>query len=65
MSLYIDKPEDYHPVGCDFTPCSKVDYWKKGNLQFKLPILESNTLINADYRSKSEILQLIGEKNGK
>lgn len=59
FTLYIDLPEGYSPKGCNITNMVDFNYDDQAMLSFYLPRLEGNTLISADFRTKSEIVATI------
>ena len=59
FTLYIDLPEGYSPKGCNITNMVDYNYDYQAMVSFYLPRLEGNTMISADFRTKSEIVSTI------
>lgn len=59
FTLYIDLPEGYSPKGCNITNMVDYNYDDQAMVSFYLPRLEGNTMISADFRTKSEIVSTI------
>ena len=56
LALYIDKPKDYIPMGCNISCMCEYGYDDLRDVIFHLPKLENNTMFPADYRTKEEII---------
>ena len=55
MQLYIDKPDDYTPRGLYINGYSESSYYQEVQCDFiNLPVLEINSLIPNDFRTKNE-----------
>ena len=56
LALYVNKPKDYIPMGCNITSLCEYDYEEQRDVKFYFPKLENNTMFPADYRTKEEII---------
>ena len=64
FSLYLDPVQGNHYMGFDITGFTDFKYEECGDTQFPLYLVEMNSWLPADYRSKEEIKMCI-EKNEK
>lgn len=55
LALYVNKPKDYVPKGCNITCLCEYEYNDIKDVIFHLPKLENNTMFPTDYRTKEEI----------
>ena len=56
MRLYWDKEESFDSIGVDITNFSQYSYDEEKNATILFPILESNSVLPEDYRTKKEIV---------
>ena len=53
--LYINPPIDLQHTGIDITMLADLGYDEKANIQFPFEVLEMNTVLPNDYRSRDQI----------
>ena len=63
--LYFEPDEKREFLGTDITHFSDYSYDEKVDFKISVPILENNTWIPEDSRSKAEIIETISKTNGK
>lgn len=64
FTMYINKPDDFKPFGCNVTSLVNHKYEEKCNLSFLgLPYIQLNSLLPIDYRTKEELIQCIDLSN--
>lgn len=60
LTMYIDKPKEFHPFGVNITSLVNKNYDEKFNINFQgMPYVELNSPLPIDYRTKKEMLQCI------
>lgn len=63
--LYFEPDEKREFLGTDITHFSDYSYDEKVDFKISVPILENNTWIPEDSRSRAEIIETISKNNGK
>jgi hypothetical protein len=53
--LYINPPSDLKHTGIDITTLADLAYDEKADIQFPFEVLEMNTILPNDYRSREQI----------
>ena len=66
FAMYIEKPDEFEPVGLNMDCFSQYSYEDKYNITFEgVPYIEINSQLPIDYRSKDDIIKCIQENNDK
>ena len=61
FTMYVDMPSDYSPKGCDITEFTTYHFDDKVKATICLPILETNSWIANDFRTKQDIESILLE----